>query len=68
MIRVELPAICERWQTVDGEMKIDLESEATRGSVLDALEACNPTLRGTIRARCPASRFACLEGGAPPSS
>jgi signal transduction histidine kinase len=30
-------------------VKIDVESEATQRSVLDALEACYPMLRGTIR-------------------
>jgi molybdopterin synthase sulfur carrier subunit len=30
-------------------VKIDVEREATQRSVLDALEACYPVLRGTIR-------------------
>ena len=49
MIRVELPAHLRTLAQVDGEVKIDVESEATQRSVLDALEACYPMLRGTIR-------------------
>jgi hypothetical protein len=49
MIRVELPAHLRTLARVDGEVKIDVESEATLRSVLDALEACYPMLRGTIR-------------------
>ncbi len=49
MIRVELPASLRALAQVDGEVKIDVEGEATQRSVLDALEACCPMLRGTIR-------------------
>jgi len=49
MIRVELPAHLRTLARVDGEVKIHVESEATQRSVLDALEACYPMLRGTIR-------------------
>ena len=49
MIRVELPALLRTLAQVDGEVTIDVESEATQRSVLDALEACYPMLRGTIR-------------------
>jgi PAS domain S-box-containing protein len=49
MIRVELPAHLRTLAQVDGEVKIDVEGEATQRSVLDALEACYPMLRGTIR-------------------
>lgn len=49
MIRVELPANLRTLAHVDGEVKIELESVATQRSVLDALEACYPMLRGTIR-------------------
>ena len=49
MIRVELPALLRTLAQVDGEVTIDVESEATQRSVIDALEACYPMLRGTIR-------------------
>jgi molybdopterin synthase sulfur carrier subunit len=49
MIRLELPAHLRTLAQVDGEVKIDVESEATQRSVLDALEACYPMRRGTIR-------------------
>jgi len=49
MIRVELPAPLRTLAQVDGEVKIDVEGEATQRSVLDALEACYPMLRGTVR-------------------
>jgi hypothetical protein len=34
---------------IDGEVKLDVEGQATQRSVLDALEASYPMLRGTIR-------------------
>jgi len=49
MIRIELPAHLRRLAQVDGEVKIDGAGRATQRSVLDALEACYPTLSGTIR-------------------
>jgi sulfur-carrier protein len=49
MIRVELPAHLRTLAQIDGEVKIHVGSEATQRSVLDALEACYPALRGTIR-------------------
>ena len=49
MIRVELPAHLRSLAQVDGEVKVDVAGEATQRSVLDALEACYPMLRGTIR-------------------
>jgi len=49
MIRIELPAHLQILAQVGGEVKIDVEREATQRSVLDALEACYPVLRGTIR-------------------
>ena len=49
MIRIKLPAHLRTLAQVDGEVKIDVESEATQRSVLDALETCYPMLRGTIR-------------------
>jgi molybdopterin synthase sulfur carrier subunit len=49
MIRVVLPAHLRTLAHVQGEVKLDLDSEATQRSVLDALEARYPMLRGTIR-------------------
>ncbi len=49
MIRVVLPAHLRRLAHVDGEVKLEVEGPATVRSVLDALEAAYPVLRGTIR-------------------
>ena len=49
MIRVVLPAHLRTLAMVGGEVTLDIESRATLGSVLDALEADYPMLRGTIR-------------------
>jgi len=49
MIRVVLPAHLRTLARVDGEVKLDVKSQATQRSVLDALEARYPMLRGTIR-------------------
>jgi molybdopterin converting factor small subunit len=49
MIRVELPAHLRMLAHVDGEVKLDVEGQATQRSVLDALETRYPMLRGTIR-------------------
>ena len=49
MIRVVLPAHLRTLARVNGEVKLDVEGRATQCSVLDALEACYPMLRGTIR-------------------
>ena len=49
MIRVALPAHLRTLALVDGEVKLDVEGQATQRSVLDALEARYPMLRGTIR-------------------
>ena len=49
MIRVVLPAHLRTLARVDGEVKLEVEGEATQRSVLDALEARYPMLRGTIR-------------------
>jgi molybdopterin synthase sulfur carrier subunit len=49
MVRVELPAHLRTLARVDREVVLDLEGEATLRSVLDALEARYPALRGTIR-------------------
>jgi molybdopterin converting factor small subunit len=49
MIRVVLPAHLRRLARVDGELKLDVTGPTTQQSVLDALEAGYPMLRGTIR-------------------
>ena len=49
MIRVEIPAHLRTLAHVDGELQLDVPSPVTPRSVLDALEAKYPMLRGTIR-------------------
>jgi sulfur-carrier protein len=49
MIRVVLPANLRKLAQVEGEVKLDIEGLVTQRSVLDALEARSPMLRGTIR-------------------
>jgi sulfur-carrier protein len=49
MIRVVLPFHLRTLAHVDGEVTLDVEGQATQRSVLDALEARYPMLRGTIR-------------------
>jgi molybdopterin converting factor small subunit len=49
MIRVVLPAHLRLLARADGEVQVEVEGRATIGSVLDALEARYPVLRGTIR-------------------
>ncbi len=49
MIRVILPPHLRTLAHVDGEVTLEIEGKATQRSVLDALEACYPMLRGTIR-------------------
>ena len=49
MIRVVLPAHLRTLAHVDGEVKLDVDGPVTQRSVLDALEASYPMLRGTIR-------------------
>jgi sulfur-carrier protein len=49
MIRVILPAHLRTLARVDGEVRLDVEGEVTVASLLDALEARYPMLRGTIR-------------------
>jgi len=49
MIRVVLPAHLRKLAHVDGEVKLDVEGRVTQRSVLDALEARYPMLRGTVR-------------------
>jgi hypothetical protein len=49
MIRLELPPHLRTLARVDDEVRLDVRGRATLGSVLDALEASYPMLRGTIR-------------------
>ena len=49
MIRVVLPAHLRTLAKVTGEVQLDVAGEVTTRSVLDAIEACYPMLRGTIR-------------------
>ena len=49
MIRVVLPAHLRTVARVDDEVVLDLTGDVTQRSVLDALEATYPVLRGTIR-------------------
>jgi sulfur-carrier protein len=49
MIRVVLPAHLRALARVNGEVHLDVTGVVTQRSVLDALEARYPMLRGTIR-------------------
>jgi molybdopterin synthase sulfur carrier subunit len=49
VIRVVLPAHLRTLARVEGEVTLHVEGPATLRSVLDALEARYPMLRGTIR-------------------
>lgn len=49
MIRVVLPTPLRRLADVDREIEIRVEGSASVSTVLDALEARYPMLRGTIR-------------------
>src|SRR5687767_14517559 len=67
MIRVVLPYHLRALAQVGGEVQLDVAGRVTQRSVLDALEARYPMLRGTIRdhvtqVRRPMLRFfACAE-------
>ena len=67
MIRVRLPAHLRTLARVPDEVALDIDGEVTIGTVLDALEAHYPVLRGTIREQASRSRrpfvryFACEE-------
>jgi molybdopterin synthase sulfur carrier subunit len=50
-IRVALPYHLRTLARVDGDVRLELEEPTTLGSVLDALEARYPVLRGAIRDR-----------------
>jgi sulfur-carrier protein len=49
MIRVILPSHLRRLASIDGEVRLEIAGQVTQCSVLDALEASYPMLRGTIR-------------------
>ena len=49
MIRVVLPAHLRKLAQVGGELQLDVKGPPTQRTVLDALEASYPMLRGTIR-------------------
>jgi len=49
MIRVILPPHLRTLAQVHGEVELDVEAPVTQRSILDALEARYPMLRGTIR-------------------
>jgi molybdopterin synthase sulfur carrier subunit len=49
MIRVKLPMHLRTLAQVHGELTLDVDGPATLRSILDALEASYPMLRGTIR-------------------
>jgi hypothetical protein len=48
-VRIVLPFHLRTLAKVDGEVNVSISAPATIGSVLDALEADYPALRGTIR-------------------
>src|SRR5881409_3519123 len=49
MIRVVLPPHLRTLARVDGEVDLEVNTPVSQRSVLDALEARHPMLRGTIR-------------------
>jgi molybdopterin synthase sulfur carrier subunit len=49
MIRVVLPSHLRALARIDGEVRLDVADPVTQRTVLDALEARYPALRGTIR-------------------
>jgi sulfur-carrier protein len=49
MIRVQLPQHLRTLAKVQGEVQLEVEGPVTQRSVLDALEASYPMLKGTIR-------------------
>lgn len=67
MIRVVLPPHLRKLARVDREVELEVAGEITQRSILDALEARYPTLRGTIRDQSTQKRrpfvrfFACEE-------
>lgn len=66
-VHVVLPAHLRALAQVHGDVSVEVDGAVTQRSVLDALEAAYPVLRGTIRDRGTARRrsfvrfFACSE-------
>jgi sulfur-carrier protein len=50
-VRIVLPAHLRALAKIQGEVKLEVPGQVTQCSVLDALEAAYPMLRGTIRDR-----------------
>ncbi|MGA2844390.1 MAG: MoaD/ThiS family protein [Candidatus Acidiferrales bacterium] len=67
MITVVLPSHLRTLAHVSGDVQLEVEGQATQRSILDALEARYPVLRGTIRDQVTQERrpflrfFACEE-------
>lgn len=67
MIRVVLPPHLRALARVEGDLELRVEAPVTQHSVLDAIEALYPSLRGTIRDRVTQERrpllrfFACQQ-------
>jgi molybdopterin converting factor small subunit len=67
MIRVVLPAHLRTLAGLQGEVELEVEAPVTQVSILDALEARYPMLRGTVRDHATQRRrpfvrfFACQE-------
>lgn len=60
MIRVLLPFHLRNLARVEGEVELEVAGPVTQRTILDALEAKYPTLRGTIRDRDTGRRRALL--------
>ncbi len=67
MIRVVLPAHLRTLARVNGDVQLEVSGAVTQRSILDALEAAYPMLRGTLRDHVTQQRrpfvrfFACQE-------
>lgn len=49
MVRVILPQHLRTLARVNGEVTLEVRGPVTQRAVLDAMEACYPMLRGTVR-------------------
>jgi hypothetical protein len=49
MIRVTMPLHLRRLAKVDGEVQVEVQGAVTQRTVLDALEAKYPVLKGAVR-------------------
>jgi hypothetical protein len=67
MIRVRLPQHLRILANIEGEVQLDIAGQPTQRTILDALEARYPMLRGTLRDHLTQQRrplvrfFACQE-------